>query len=176
MQHISKVRVKDKTQLSRQGDQPEPYEQMVYAQPRICLGEWEAQTPLWFWHTNGSPNLGQTARPYDNQQKLNLQICGLGSPGCQQTRIESQKKDKYLDLALELKKLWNMNVTIIPIVVGALGTVTKGLVKGLEDLEIRGRVERIQTKALLRSAGILRRVLEIWGDLLSLGLQWKTIS
>ena len=32
---------------------------------------------------------------------------------------ESEKKDKYLDLARELKKLWNMKVTIVPIVVGA---------------------------------------------------------
>ena len=28
---------------------------------------------------------------------------------------ECKKKDKYLDLARELKKLWNMQVTIIPI-------------------------------------------------------------
>ena len=34
-----------------------------------------------------------------------------------------------------------MKVTVIPILIGALGTVTKGLVKELEDLEIRGRVE-----------------------------------
>ena len=38
---------------------------------------------------------------------------------------ESEKRDKYLDVARELKKLWNMKVTIIPIVIGALGTVTK---------------------------------------------------
>ena len=37
---------------------------------------------------------------------------------------ESEKKDKYLNLARELKKLWNMQVTIIPIVIGAFGTVT----------------------------------------------------
>ena len=70
---------------------------------------------------------------------------------------ENEKKDKYLDLARELKKLWNMKVTIVPI---ALGTVTKGLLKGLEDLEVGGRVENIQTTALLRTARILRRVLE----------------
>ena len=40
---------------------------------------------------------------------------------------ESEKKDKYLDLAKELKNLSNMMVTIIPIVIGAFGTVTKGL-------------------------------------------------
>ena len=58
---------------------------------------------------------------------------------------ESEKKDKYLDLARELKKLWNMKVTIVPIVIGALGTITKGLLKGLGDLEIGGRTETIQT-------------------------------
>ena len=56
----------------------------------------------------------------------------------------------------KLKKLWNMKVTIVPIVIGALGTVTKGLLKGLEDLEVGGRVETIQTTALLRTARILR--------------------
>ena len=44
---------------------------------------------------------------------------------------ESVKKDKYLDLAWELKKLWKMKVTIVPIVIGALGTITKELLKGL---------------------------------------------
>ncbi len=44
--------------------------------------------------------------------------------------------DMYLDLARELKKLWNIQVTIIPIVIGAFGTVTKGLLKGLEGLEV----------------------------------------
>ena len=54
----------------------------------------------------------------------------------------------------------NNNMTIIPIMIGALGKVTKGLLKGLEDLEIKGLVETIQTTALLRTARILRSVLE----------------
>ena len=73
---------------------------------------------------------------------------------------ECEKNDKYLDLARELKKLWNMQVTIIPIVIGAFGRVTKGLLKGLEDLEVGGRVDTTQTTALLRTARILRRILE----------------
>ena len=68
-----------------------------------------------------------------------------------------------------------MKVTIIPIVIGAFGTVTKWLLKVLEDLEIGDRVETIQTITLLKTARILRRVLEIWGDLQSLNLQWKTL-
>ena len=73
---------------------------------------------------------------------------------------ESEKRDKYRDFARELKKMWNMKVTIIPIVTGALGRVIKGLVQGLGDLEIAGQVEPVQTTALLRSPRILRRVLE----------------
>ena len=53
-----------------------------------------------------------------------------------------------------------MKVTVIPIVVGALGTIPKGLVKGQEDLEINGQVETIQTTVLLRSARILSWTLE----------------
>ena len=40
---------------------------------------------------------------------------------------ESEKKDESLDLARKLKKLWNMKVKSIPIIIAALGTVTDGL-------------------------------------------------
>ena len=83
---------------------------------------------------------------------------------------ECEKKDTYLDLVRELKKLRNMKVRLY-FVIGAFGTITKGLLKGLEDLEVVGRVETIQMRALLRTARILRRVLETWGDLLSPKIQ-----
>ena len=40
-----------------------------------------------------------------------------------------------------------MKVTIVPIVISVLGTITKGLLKGLEDLEAGGQFETIQTRA-----------------------------
>ena len=92
-----------------------------------------------------------------------LHTCENKTPFWNKSKVfasQCEKRDKYLDLARELKKLWNMKVTIIPIVIGAFGTVTKGLLKGLEDLEVGGRVETIQTKALLKTTRILRRVLE----------------
>ena len=106
-----------------------------------------------------------------NKRKRICKIVDFAVPADHRISLkESEKKD---NLARELKKLWNMKVTIVPIVIGTLGTVTKGLLKGLGDLEVSGRVETIQTTALLRTARILRRVLETWGDLLSLKLQWK---
>ena len=96
-----------------------------------------------------------------NKKKRNGKIVDFTVPADHRIKLkESKKKDKYLDLARELKKLWNMQVTIIPIVIGAFGTIIKGLLKGLEDLEVGGRVVIIQTTTLLRTTRILRRVLE----------------
>ena len=63
------------------------------------------------------------------------------------------------NLAWELK-IYVTKVTIVPIVIDTFGTVTKGLLKGLDDLEFGGRVETIQKTALLRTARIQRGVLE----------------
>ena len=65
---------------------------------------------------------------------------------------------------MELKKLWNMKAKIKLIVIGAFDIVTKGLLRGLEDLEIRGRMVTIQTTTFLRMARIPRRVLETCHD------------
>ena len=45
-----------------------------------------------------------------------------------------------------------MKVTVIPVIKGALGTVPKGLVKALEELEIEERAKTIPTTILLRLA------------------------
>ena len=114
--------------------------------PAPVLENWHTQTPMGLWYTNGSPNLGQKTRPYNNQQKKKniSKIVDFAVPADHRIKLkECEKRDKYLDLARELKKLWNMKVTIIPIVIGAFGTVIKGLLKGLEDLEIGGRVDTI---------------------------------
>ena len=52
---------------------------------------------------------------------------------------EVEKIEKYLDLARELKKLWNMKVIVVRLVVGALGTPAK-------ELEKRSKTVGIETK------------------------------
>ena len=53
---------------------------------------------------------------------------------------------------------------IIMIIVVVLVINSKNLKKKLVGLEIKRKIRTVQTKALLRSARILRRVLESWGD------------
>ena len=103
-----------------------------------------------------------------NSEKSSEDLRILGVTQTQETiiyRLCERLPKEYLDLVRESKKLWNMKVTIVPLVIGALGTITKGLLKGLEDLEVGGRVETIQMTALLRTTRIPRRVLDTWGDL-----------
>ena len=116
---------------------------------------------LWDFNIQ-TDHLIQATRPdliiINKKKKRTCKTVDFAVPADHRIKLkECEKKDKYLDLAREL---WIMQVTIIPIVIGAFGTVTKGLLKGLEDLEVGGRVETIQTTAPLRTARILRRVLE----------------
>ena len=66
----------------------------------------------------------------NKQPKKKERICykkDFVVPENHRVKIKSEKINKYLDLAGELKKPWNIQVTVIPIVVNALGTVPKGL-------------------------------------------------
>ena len=52
-----------------------------------------------------------------------------------------------------------MKVMVIPVIIGALSTVPQRLIKGLEDLEIKGRVETIvEISQNTKSLGDLRRL------------------
>ena len=90
-------------------------------------------------------------------------------------RVKLKERDKYLDFTRELK-IWNMKVTVIPVVIDTLGKIPNPLEKGLEDIEKGKQVGNIQTAALLRLTRTLERVLETWGKLLSPKLQWNTLS
>ena len=60
------------------------------------------------------------------------------------------RREKYLDFAKELMKLWNVQVPVPPNGICILGMISKVLERGLEGLEIGGRIETIQSLALLR--------------------------
>ena len=79
---------------------------MVYAQPSNCHEEWDTQTPLGFWRKNGSLNLGQTNKPHNNQQKKErtCKIEDFALSADHRLKLkENKKKEKYLDLAMDLE-------------------------------------------------------------------------
>ena len=90
-------------------------------------------------------------------------IIDVAVPG--DTRVEGkedEKIEKYQELRQEIVKLWKMKkVEIVPVVIGALGAVSVGISGWLKKLDINIKVEHIQKTALLGTARILRRHLNM---------------
>ena len=97
----------------------------------------------------------------DKENKLCL-IVDFAVPSDHRIEIKEREKiEKYQDLKREVQKLWNMKAKIIPIVIGALGTIPKTLQKQLDQIESSIAINQMQTTVLLNTARILRKVLEI---------------
>ena len=68
---------------------------------------------------------------------------------------EFEKIEKYQDLKWEIRRMCIKNGGVVPVFVGALGSVTKKLGKWIEKLGIRVRIGPLQKTTLLGTARIL---------------------
>jgi hypothetical protein len=41
------------------------------------------------------------------------------------THKEAEKILKYKDLAIQIQRMWNVNTRVIPVIIGATGTISK---------------------------------------------------
>ena len=114
---------------------------VICIKKRIHPRKWDTQIFLGFWDPNKSPNPSQKTRLC--QEEKCHQVDFTISADHRVKMKQREKIDKYMDLTRELKKLCNMRMTVIPILIGALGIILKGLEKRLEEFEIRGRTETI---------------------------------
>ena len=71
--------------------------------------------------------------------------------------------EKYQDLKIEIGRLWKLKmVEVVPVVIGALGSVTKGFDRWIEKLGIPLNGGVMQKTTLLGITRILRKVLKMW--------------
>ena len=101
-----------------------------------------------FWVTNRSSNSSQKTKLCGNKKKRKKKraysLVEFAVPVDHRVKIkESKNIDKYSDLARELKKLWNMKVMVISVVIGVFGMVSNGLEERLEEWGIGGRIKTI---------------------------------
>ena len=116
-----------------------------------------------------------------NKKKRTCKIVNFAVPADYTIKLkECEKKDENLDLPRELKKLWDMKVRIILIVIGTFGTVTKWLLKGLGNLKVGGRNYSIikNGQNIEKSPGDFRRlaVTQTSVKVHLLMLIWKTLK
>ena len=71
-----------------------------------------------------------------------------------------RKIENYQDPKRELQELWNLKISIAPIVIGPLGTIPKSLEKHLHELNVEVNISETQTTVLLNGVRIISKVLE----------------
>jgi len=74
---------------------------------------------------------------------------------------EKEKVMKYQQLRIQLEKLWNVKFTIVPVVIGALGSFTSSLLPYLKQLPGKHPINSLTKAALLGFAHILQKVLDL---------------
>ena len=72
----------------------------------------------------------------------------------------NEKLNKYSELRLEIARMWDKETLIVPIIIGALGSIPNDLECNLKKLDIYN-IKTLQKSVLLETANILRKVLSI---------------
>ena len=73
---------------------------------------------------------------------------------------EAEKNLKYENLFIEIQRMWNLKFTIVPVIIGAIGIVTRSLKKNLETVPGRHSIDSLQKTAILGISHIIRKVLQ----------------
>ena len=89
------------------------------------------------------------------------QVVDFAVPADHRIEVSQQRKiENFQDLKRELQKLWNLKISMAPVVIGALGTIPKSLEKHRNELNVEINISQMQTTILLNSARITRKVLK----------------
>jgi hypothetical protein len=120
---------------------------------------------LWDFHVQ-SDHVIEACRPdilLVKKKPNTALIIDIAVPGDTRVCAKGQEKIlKYQDLKREIKKVWKLKtVHIVPIIVGALGAVPPDLRAHLDAVDCRLPISTIQKTALLGTAHILRKVLDV---------------
>ena len=72
---------------------------------------------------------------------------------------EAEKILKYKDLTVAIQRMWNVKTKVIPVIIGATGTISKSFRKYVSNIPGKHEVKELQKTATLGTAHILRKVL-----------------
>ena len=72
---------------------------------------------------------------------------------------EVEKILKYKELTIEIQRMWNVKTKVIPVIIGATGTISKSFRKYVSNMPGKHEVKELQKRAILGTAHILRKLL-----------------
>ena len=65
---------------------------------------------------------------------------------------EAEKILKYKDLTIEIQRVWNVKTKLIPVIIGATGTISKSFRKYVSNIPGKHEVKELQKTAILGTA------------------------
>jgi len=71
----------------------------------------------------------------------------------------AEKILKYKDLTIEIQCMWNVKTKVIPVIIGATGTISKSFGKYVSYIPGKHEVKELQKTAILGTAHILQKIL-----------------
>ena len=95
----------------------------------------------------------------DNEKRTYMLIDVAISGDRNMIKKEAEKISKYKDLTIETQRMWNAKTKVIPVIVGATGTISKSFRKYVSNIPGNHEVKELQKTAILGTAHILRKVL-----------------
>jgi hypothetical protein len=71
----------------------------------------------------------------------------------------AEKILKYKDLTIEIQHMWNVKTKVIPVIIGATGTISRSFRKYVTNIPGNHEVKELQETTILGTAHIVRKVL-----------------
>jgi len=112
-------------------------------------------------HTNREVTASRPEILIKNKKEKTCKLIDVAIPADSNVMQKgAEKKLKYKRLCIEIQRMWNLKCTIIPVIIGATGIVTRSLRKNLEAVPGRYSIDSLQKTALLGTSHIIRKVLQ----------------
>ena len=111
-------------------------------------------------HTDREVTANRSDIIIKNIKEKTCTLIDVAMPADRNVQKEVEKKLKYKCLGVEIQRMWNLKCTIIPVIIGDTGIVTRSLKKNFETVPERHSIDSLQKTAVLVTSHIIRKVLQ----------------
>jgi len=112
-------------------------------------------------HTNTEVTANRPDMTIKNKKEKTCTLIDVAIPAERNVmEKEAEKKLKYKSLCIEMQRMWNLKCTILPVIIGATGIVTRSLRRNLKTVPGKHSIDSLQKTAILGISHIIRKVLQ----------------
>jgi hypothetical protein len=136
---------------------------MVHTYAQASVREEGDVTVLWNQavHTDREVTANRPNITIKNKKEKTCALIDVAIPADRNAvQKEVEKKLKYKSLCIEMQRMWNLKCTIVPVIIGATGIVTRSLRKNLKIISGKHSIDSLQKTAVLGTSHIIRKVLQ----------------